>query len=81
MGKNIVHCGEIGTGQVAKICNNLILGISMSAVAEAMNLGTKLGADPKILAGIINTYVAAEDNRQTVPPYLYTPHPTPATPP
>ena len=39
MGKNIVHCGGAGTGQVAKICNNLILGISMSGVSEAMNLG------------------------------------------
>lgn len=39
MGKNIVHCGAPGTGQTAKICNNLILGISMNAVAEAMNLG------------------------------------------
>lgn len=55
MGKNIVHCGSVGTGQVAKICNNLILGISMNAVSEAMNLGVKLGADPKTLASIINT--------------------------
>ncbi len=55
MGKNIVHCGDAGTGQVAKICNNLVLGISMAAVAEAMNLGVRLGADPKVLAGIINT--------------------------
>eukprot|EP01112_Ceratiomyxa_fruticulosa_P004261 TRINITY_DN1472_c0_g1_i1.p1 TRINITY_DN1472_c0_g1~~TRINITY_DN1472_c0_g1_i1.p1 ORF type:complete len:340 (+),score=68.81 TRINITY_DN1472_c0_g1_i1:84-1103(+) len=55
MGKNIVHCGDIGTGQVAKVCNNLILGISMIGVSEAMNLGVKLGIDPKILAGIINT--------------------------
>jgi 3-hydroxyisobutyrate dehydrogenase len=44
MGKNIVHCGAIGTGQVAKICNNLVLGISMTAVSEAMNLGKRLGA-------------------------------------
>jgi len=39
MGKKIVHCGDAGAGQVAKICNNLILGISMNAVSEAMNLG------------------------------------------
>ena len=55
MGKNIVHCGEAGTGQVAKICNNMLLGISMIGVAEAMNLGAALGIDPKVLAGIINT--------------------------
>ena len=35
MGRNIVHCGGPGTGQVAKVCNNLILGISMTAVSEA----------------------------------------------
>jgi 3-hydroxyisobutyrate dehydrogenase len=55
MGKNIVHCGDSGTGQVAKICNNLLLGISMIGVSEAMNLGSALGIDPKVLAGIINT--------------------------
>lgn len=55
MGKNIVHCGGAGAGQIAKLCNNLVLGISMNAVAEAMNLGVRLGADPKTLAAIINT--------------------------
>jgi 3-hydroxyisobutyrate dehydrogenase len=55
MGKNIVFCGESGTGQVAKICNNLLLGITMIGVAEAMNLGSALGIDAKVLAGIINT--------------------------
>ncbi|MCS6763118.1 MAG: 3-hydroxyisobutyrate dehydrogenase [Candidatus Protistobacter heckmanni] len=55
MGKNIVHCGPAGTGQVAKICNNMILGISMIAVSEAMTLGETLGIDPKVLAGVINT--------------------------
>jgi len=55
MGKNIVHCGAAGNGQVAKICNNLLLGISMIGVSESMNLGVKLGIDPKLLAGIINT--------------------------
>lgn len=55
MGRNIVHCGANGTGQVAKICNNLVLGISMIGAAEAMSLGASLGIDPKVLAGIINT--------------------------
>ena len=55
MGKNIVHCGAEGTGQVAKICNNMLLAISMIGVSEAMNLGASLGIDPKLLAGIINT--------------------------
>ncbi|GLG83546.1 3-hydroxyisobutyrate dehydrogenase [Acinetobacter calcoaceticus] len=55
MGKNIVHCGDVGAGQIAKICNNLILGISMAAVAEGMALGVKLGIDPQALAGVINS--------------------------
>ncbi|WP_133645851.1 3-hydroxyisobutyrate dehydrogenase [Paraburkholderia flava] len=55
MGKNIVHCGDTGTGQVAKICNNLVLGITMAGVAEAMSLGEALGIDPQVLGGIINT--------------------------
>lgn len=55
MGKNIVHCGDSGNGQVAKVANNMLLGISMIATAEAMSLGVSLGVDPKVLAGIINT--------------------------
>lgn len=55
MGKNIVHCGASGNGQVAKVANNMLLGISMIGVAEAMALGTSLGIDAKVLAGIINT--------------------------
>ena len=55
MGKNTVHCGDIGTGQIAKICNNLLLGISMIGVSEAMALGDALGIDTGILANIINS--------------------------
>ncbi len=55
MGRNIVHCGEVGTGQIAKICNNLLLGISMVGVSEAMALGNALGIDTQVLAGIINS--------------------------
>ena len=55
MGKNLVHCGDSGNGQVAKIANNMLLGISMVGVAEAMALGVSLGMDAKVLAGIINT--------------------------
>ncbi len=43
MGKKIVHCGGAGAGQAAKICNNMILGISMIAVSEAFALAEKLG--------------------------------------
>ncbi|KAJ3357320.1 hypothetical protein GGF32_001114 [Allomyces javanicus] len=55
MGKSIVHCGDNGNGQVAKICNNMLLGSTMAAAAETMNLGIKMGMDPKLLAQIINT--------------------------
>ncbi|HLZ97553.1 MAG TPA: 3-hydroxyisobutyrate dehydrogenase [Steroidobacteraceae bacterium] len=69
MGKNIVHCGGSGTGQVAKICNNLLLGISMIGTAEAMNLGASLGIDPKVLAGIINTSSGRCWSSDTYNPY------------
>lgn len=41
MGENVVHCGPVGTGQAAKICNNMVLAISMIGVSEAMNLGIR----------------------------------------
>jgi 3-hydroxyisobutyrate dehydrogenase len=69
MGKNIVHCGDSGTGQVAKICNNLLLGISMIGVAEAMSLGVALGIDPKVLTGIINTSSGRCWSSDTYNPY------------
>ena len=53
MGKNIFHCGGAGTGEIAKICNNLILGISMIASSEGISLGEKLGIDPKVLSKIL----------------------------
>ena len=54
MGAQSYHCGDNpGSGQVAKICNNLILGITMNAVAEGLNLGQKLGMDVKVLSDII----------------------------
>jgi 3-hydroxyisobutyrate dehydrogenase len=55
MGKNIVHCGGIGNGQVAKICNNMMLAIEMIATSEGMTLASKLGMDPKVFASIVNT--------------------------
>jgi len=69
MGKNIVHCGDSGTGQAAKICNNLLLGISMIGAAEAMNLGASLGIDPKVLAGIVNTSSGRCWSTDTYNPY------------
>jgi 3-hydroxyisobutyrate dehydrogenase len=54
MGKRIVRCGEVGNGQVAKVCNNLLLGISMIGASEAMALGVSQGMDAKVLADIVN---------------------------
>ncbi|KAI9145374.1 NAD binding domain of 6-phosphogluconate dehydrogenase-domain-containing protein [Paraphysoderma sedebokerense] len=55
MGKNIVHCGPVGNGQIAKICNNFMLGISMMGISETFNLGKRLGMDEKLLREILNT--------------------------
>lgn len=55
MGKRVFSCGPVGSGQIAKICNNMILGVSMAALAEALHLGAQLGLDPKILSAVINT--------------------------
>ncbi|MCA3262758.1 MAG: 3-hydroxyisobutyrate dehydrogenase [Telmatospirillum sp.] len=52
MGKTIVHAGGAGNGQAAKICNNMILGISMIAVAEGFSLAAKLGLDAQKLFDI-----------------------------
>jgi 3-hydroxyisobutyrate dehydrogenase len=69
MGKNIVYCGGSGNGQVAKVANNMLLGISMIGTAEAMSLGVSLGMDPKVLAGIINTSSGRCWSSDTYNPY------------
>jgi 3-hydroxyisobutyrate dehydrogenase len=55
MGKRIVHCGGSGLGQAAKLCNNMILGISMIAVSEAFVLGEKLGLSHQALFDVAST--------------------------
>src|SRR6202023_2913198 len=55
MGKKIVHCGGAGAGQAAKICNNMILGISMIAVSEAFALAEKLGLSHQALFDVAST--------------------------
>lgn len=54
MGQNIIHTGDAGSGQAAKICNNMILGISMIAVAEGFILAEKLGLTPQKLFEVVN---------------------------
>ncbi|OZI52802.1 3-hydroxyisobutyrate dehydrogenase [Bordetella genomosp. 5] len=53
MGKNIFHAGAAGAGQVAKICNNMLLGILMAGTSEALALGVANDLDPKVLSDII----------------------------
>lgn len=55
MGKRVLSCGPIGNGQIAKACNNMMLGISMAGLCEALILGEKLGLDPKILSTVLNS--------------------------
>ena len=55
MGKNVIHAGGPGNGQVAKTCNNMILGISMIGVAEAFTLAEKLGLEAQKLFDISST--------------------------
>ncbi|KAI9472080.1 MAG: 3-hydroxyisobutyrate dehydrogenase [Benjaminiella poitrasii] len=54
MGAKIIYCGPNGSGQIAKVCNNMLLAVEMVGVSEAMRLGTELGMEPVLLASIIN---------------------------
>lgn len=69
MGKNIVHCGGSGNGQVAKICNNMMLAIEMIATSEGMTLAAKLGMDAKVFAAIVNTSSGRCWSSDTYNPY------------
>lgn len=53
MGKNIFHAGGAGAGQVAKICNNMLLSVLMVGTAEALQMGIDHGLDPKVLSDIM----------------------------
>ncbi|WP_027016013.1 3-hydroxyisobutyrate dehydrogenase [Comamonas composti] len=53
MGANIFHAGDVGAGQTAKICNNMLLGILMVGTSEAIALGVANGLDPKVLSEIM----------------------------
>ena len=55
MGGKIVHCGEGGAGQMAKICNNMVLGISMIGVCEAFNMADKLGLSREAMFDVVST--------------------------
>lgn len=77
MGKTIVHAGGAGNGQAAKICNNMILGISMIAVSEAFVLGEKLGLDHQKLFDISSR---SSGQCWAMTSYCPVPGPVPASP-
>ena len=54
MGKYIFHAGDSGSGQIAKLCNNMLLAIHMSGTAEAISMGVKSGLDPSVLSEIMS---------------------------
>ncbi len=55
MGQKAVHCGDAGAGQAAKICNNMILGVTMIATCEAFALADKLGLDRRKMFDVVST--------------------------
>ena len=77
MGKNIIHAGASGNGQVAKVCNNMILGISMIGVSEAFVLAEKLGLDHQKLYEISST---ASGQCWSLTSYCPVPGPVPTSP-
>jgi 3-hydroxyisobutyrate dehydrogenase len=54
MGANIIHVGPVGSGEVAKLCNNLIAGVAAVAVSEAFRIAEGFGVDPKVLTDVIS---------------------------
>jgi len=54
MGANIIHVGAVGSGEAAKLCNNLIAGVAAVAVSEAFRIAEGFGVDPKILTDVIS---------------------------
>lgn len=77
MGRNLVHCGGHGAGQAAKVCNNMLLGISMIGAAEAFVLGEKLGLSHQALYDVIST---ASGQCWSVTTNCPVPGPVPASP-
>jgi 3-hydroxyisobutyrate dehydrogenase len=77
MGKKIVHCGGAGAGQAAKICNNMILGVSMIAVSEAFALAEKLGLSHQALFDVAST---SSGQCWSLTTYCPVPGPVPTSP-
>ena len=77
MGKRIVHCGAAGAGQAAKICNNMILGATMIATAEAFVLAEKLGLSAQSLFDVAST---SSGQSWSLTTYCPVPGPVPTSP-
>ncbi|OHV79668.1 3-hydroxyisobutyrate dehydrogenase [Ensifer sp. LCM 4579] len=77
MGKKIVHCGDVGAGQAAKICNNMILGVSMAVVCEAFVLAERLGLSHQALFDVAST---SSGQCWSLTSYCPVPGPVPASP-
>jgi 3-hydroxyisobutyrate dehydrogenase len=77
MAGKIVHCGDAGAGQAAKICNNMILGISMIGVSEAFVLAEKLGLAPQALFDVAST---SSGQCWSLTTYCPVPGPVPTSP-
>ena len=77
VGKKVVHCGDAGAGQAAKICNNMILGVSMIAVSEAFVLAEKLGISHDALFEVAST---SSGQCWALTSYCPVPGPVPASP-
>jgi 3-hydroxyisobutyrate dehydrogenase len=77
MAGRIVHCGDDGAGQAAKICNNMILGVSMIAVGEAFVLAEKLGLSHQALFDVAST---SSGQCWSISSYCPVPGPVPASP-
>jgi len=77
MGGRVVHCGGSGAGQAAKICNNMILGVSMIAVSEAFVLGEKLGLSHQALFDVAS---ASSGQCWSLTSYCPVPGPVPTSP-
>jgi len=77
MGARLVHCGGAGAGQAAKICNNMILGVTMIGVCEAFVLGEKLGLDHQALYDVAST---SSGQCWSITSYCPVPGPVPTSP-
>ncbi|WP_327146414.1 3-hydroxyisobutyrate dehydrogenase [Nocardia sp. NBC_01327] len=77
MGGKVVHCGGAGVGQAAKVCNNMILGISMIGLSEAIVLGEKLGLTHEKFFDVVST---ASGQSWALTSYCPVPGPVPTSP-